>query len=135
VSGPVCVLDASVGVKWFRQEPGSEHARRLLVEHVRGQRVIAVDTLFLYEVLAVSARERVADDVVRVWRDLERVELAVVPPSERLLVASAEQRTLLGCSLYDAFSAGLASLLGVPLYTADARAHGGYAEAVLLRTP
>lgn len=129
---PICVLDASVGVKWFRTEPGSIEARALIQEHIQGRRMIVVDTLFLYEVVSVCARESVADDVVRAWRDLERFELAVVPPSEKLLAAAAAQRTVLGCSLYDGFSPGLASLLGVPLYSADARAHGAFERVELL---
>ena len=78
---PVCVIDASVGVKWFRNEPGPHAARELLARHVAGEIAIAVE-------------------------------------------AAARVRAQIGCTLYDAFSAGLAQLLDVPLYSADARAHG-----------
>lgn len=129
---PVCVLDASVGVKWFRNEPGSREARDLLERHVVGELVLAVDSLFLYEVLAASARDGRADDVHRIWDDLDRVDLAVVPLSATLVDAAARQRDSLGCSLYDAFSCGLAELLDSPLYSADARAHAEFPAVRLL---
>lgn len=122
----VCVLDASAGVKWFRDEPGSSEARGLLRRHIDGETIIAVDTLFMYEVMAVCARDRAPHDVMRVWTDLERFDLAVVPLGERLVGAGTQQRSRLGCSLHDAFSTGLASLLKATLYSADARAHGRF---------
>lgn len=123
---PVLVLDASVGVKWFRDEQGSEEARELLAMHVRGEVVLAVESLFLHELLAVSSREGHAEDVARVWRDLKAVDLAVVPLGDELVAAAAAQKQALGCSLYDAFSAGLAQLLSAPLCSADERAHGAF---------
>jgi predicted nucleic acid-binding protein len=123
---PVHVLDASVGVKWFRDEPGSDEALALLRRHVDSEIVIAVSSLFLYEVLAVVAREGSQEDVERIWGDLERVGLAVVPLGDELVAAAAAQKAALGCSLYDAFSAGLAQLLDAPLHSADARAHGAF---------
>jgi predicted nucleic acid-binding protein len=55
-----------------------------------------------------------------------RLDLITVPLGEELVAAAADARADLGCSLYDAFSAGLARLLEAPLYSADARAHGAY---------
>lgn len=129
---PVIVLDASVGVKWFRDEAGSEAAHDLLARHVDGDVVLAVDSLFVHEVLAVSSRDGHAEDVERVWRDLRALDLAVVPLGDALVSAAASQRAALGCSLYDAFSAGLASLLGAPLCSADERAHGRYPDVQLV---
>jgi len=119
-------------MKWFRSDAGSEESRILLAAHVAGDLTIAVTSLFCYEVLAVSAREGHAEDVERVWRDLVRVDLAIVPLGDTLVAAAGAQRALLGCSLYDAFSAGLAALLGAPLYSADERAHGAFAGVRLV---
>lgn len=132
MSAPVCVLDASVGVKWFRNEAGSVRAREVLEHHVRGELVIAVDSLFLYEVMAVAAREGSSSDVARIWSDLGALDLVVVPLGDELVGAAARARATLGCALYDAFSAGLAELLEAPLYSADARAHGAYPGVRLL---
>ena len=126
------VLDASVGVKWFRQEVGVRGAYELLRRHVKGDVLIAVDTLFYYEVLGTTARERDAAATGRVWRDLEALGLAVVPLGEELVAAAAAARARYGCSLYDSFSAGLAEILDVPLYSADARAHGAIERVVLI---
>ncbi len=128
MAAPVLVLDASIGVKWFREEAGSDEALDLLAKHVDGEIVLAVDSLFMYEVLAVSSREGHAEDVERIWRDLAKVDLAVVPIGDALVSAAASRRAILGCSLYDAFSAGLAHLLSAPLCSADQRAHGSFPD-------
>lgn len=126
MSVTVCVLDASVGVKWFRDEPGSEQARALVEEHIAGTLAIAVDTLFGYEVLRAASRDAEPRDAIRIWSDIARLDLITVPLGEELVAAAADARTALGCSLYDAFSAGLATLLEAPLYSADARAHAAH---------
>ncbi|MBE0416750.1 MAG: type II toxin-antitoxin system VapC family toxin [Coriobacteriia bacterium] len=126
MSLPVCVLDASVGVKWFRDEPGSEESRGLVEEHIAGTLTIVVDTLFCYEVLRAASRDTEPRDATRIWSDLARLDLITVPLGEELVAAATDARADLGCSLYDAFSAGVASLLGAPLYSADARAHGAH---------
>ena len=52
------VLDASVGVKLFRTEPGSVGARAVFEAHGSGELTVVVDTLFMYEVVAaLCARE------------------------------------------------------------------------------
>lgn len=134
MSRTVVVLDASVGVKWFRNESGSDEARALIRAHVAGEALLAVDTLFLYEVLAAGGRDGGPDRMACVWADLDSIDLAVVPPGADLVAAAAAQRWSLGCSLYDAFAPGLASLLGAQLVSADARAHGRYPGVRLLGT-
>jgi predicted nucleic acid-binding protein len=128
----VLVLDASVGVKWFRREAGSDEARELLRAHLRGSTLLAVDTLFLYEVVSGATRGQNRGAMERVWADVESLDLAVVPPGAELMAAAAAQRQALGCSPYDAFAPGLASLLGAPLVSADARAHGRYPGVQLI---
>jgi len=132
VSAQICVFDASAGVKWFRNEAGSLRARELLGRHIRGEIIIAVDSLFLYEVLAVAAREGNTSDVARIWSNLKALDLIVVPLGDELVGAAIEARVALGCALYDAFSAGLAEVLEAPLYSADARAHGAHQGVRLL---
>ena len=127
---PVRVLDASVGVKWFRNEAGSAEARKLLADHIEGRVVLAVGSLFFYEVLSVAARGHVAEDAPRVWDDLKQLDLVTVPLGDELLEAAVRFRAAHGCSLYDAFSAGLADLLDAPLFSADLRAHGEYARVI-----
>lgn len=121
---PLYVLDASVGVKWFRNEPGSKEARELLGGHIEGRHVLAVDTLFFYEVLRAASRDGRPEDAERVWRDLKRLDLITVPLGDELVSAAVSVRQTSGCTLYDAFSAGLAQLLDAEFFSADERAHG-----------
>lgn len=132
MDSPVHVFDASVGVKWFRNESGSGQARSLLTDHVERRALIVVDTLFFYEVLAASTRDCSSENAVRIWDDLASQELVTVPLGSELIEAAMRARARLGCSLYDAFSAGLADLLEAPLYSADARAHGTHPRVRLI---
>jgi predicted nucleic acid-binding protein len=95
---PVVVLDASVGVKWFRREAGSDEARELVRAHLGGSTLLAVDTLFLYEVVSGATRGQRGCAMERIWSDLEAFGLAIVPPGVELMAAAAEQRQVLGCS-------------------------------------
>ncbi|TLM69036.1 MAG: type II toxin-antitoxin system VapC family toxin [Actinobacteria bacterium] len=131
VSSALCVLDASVGVRVFRDEPGSAEARDLVDRHIRHEITIAVDTLFHYEVLRAASRDGGGADVVRVWRDLESFGLVTVPLGDEL-VSAAAVRSATGCAPYAAFSAGLADLREAPLYSADARAHGSHPRVRLV---
>lgn len=132
MSAPLCVLDASVGVKWFRDEPGSDQARELVEAHITGELTIVVDTLFTYEVLRAASRDSEPRDAVRVWTDLAALDLVTVPLGDELVSAAVRAREALGCSLYDAFPAGLADVLDARLYSADARAHAAHPRVRLV---
>jgi predicted nucleic acid-binding protein len=126
VTGEAVVLDASVGVKWFRNEPGGDAARALLERHAAGESRIVVPVHFLHELLNVARREGGEDLACRVWSELERSRLAVVALDAVLVRATLDQCRLLGCTFYDALAAGLAAMLDAPLYSADARAHAAF---------
>jgi len=126
------VLDASVGVKWFRDEPGSAQARDLVERHIAGKLTIVVDSLFSYEVLRAASRDSETGDAIRLWADIAALELVTVPLGDELVRAAVRAREALGCSLYDAFAAGLATLLEAPLCSADARAHAAHPGVVLI---
>lgn len=132
MSFEVCAVDASVGVKWFRDEPGSDAARDLIVRHRNGEILLAVDTLFHYEVMRAGARDHHPADARRIWDDLARLDLATVPLGDELVAAASSATASLGCALYDGFAAGLADLLDAPLYSADARAHGKHPRMRLI---
>jgi predicted nucleic acid-binding protein len=132
VSAHACAVDASVGVKWFRDEAGSDGARGLLQRHIDGEILITVDTLFYYEVMRAASRAGESHDAVRVWRELSDFDLVTVPLGDELVGAAAASAATLGCTLYDAFASGLADLLDAPLYSADARAHGKHPRVRLV---
>lgn len=126
------VLDASVGVKWIREEPGTEEALALLHEHIDGISQILVTSHFCYEYLSVAARECGKGRVEDAWRVVRDAEITVVEIDDALVTAAAEQAELLGCSFYDAVAPALARLLDTPLYSADRLAHESVPGVVLI---
>lgn len=120
------VLDASVGVKWFKPESGSEEALALLSAAIdRGIRLVAPDH-FAAEVLAVVRRHYSPADVLAAWDHLDAAGVAIVRTSRELVAEASSQCEALDCSFYDALAPALASLLDAELVSADARAHGAY---------
>lgn len=117
------VLDASVGVKWFRDEPGSDEARALLRSHGRGEVTIVVPSLFVYELMGVAARTLADAECAELWERFLGWRVHVREIDDKLMARALESRVELGCSLYDAVAPALADLLGAPLYSADERAH------------
>lgn len=124
-------MDASAGVKLFLREQGSDVVRDLYASHTNGDVRIAVPDIFVYEVLrTVWRRDRQRLQEVRDFFAETRVRR--VAPDDQLIGAAIEQSEALGCDLYDAFPAALASLLDAPLYSADARAHSRFPGVVLI---
>ncbi|MBA4370274.1 MAG: hypothetical protein C0418_01695 [Coriobacteriaceae bacterium] len=127
MSGPATiVLDASVGVKWFRKEAGSSEAAALYGDAVAGRVRLTVPVHFMHEFLSVLKRELGPAAVPEGWDYLEASGLNAVPLTHEVVSEAAAQCEALGCSFYDALSPALASLLGGELVSADARAHGAY---------
>jgi predicted nucleic acid-binding protein len=121
------VVDASLGVKWFLDEAGSDEAIAVLVEH-RSQ-IIAPD-LFGIEVAAALVREINAqrDEDARYGWELARlvalfesdaVELRRVQPK---LIANATDFAIeIGHPLKDCIYLALAVAAGCELFTCDAK--------------
>jgi predicted nucleic acid-binding protein len=126
------VIDASVGVKWFRDEAGTEEARDLLRHHASGGVRLVVPMLFLYEVVDVARRHFGVEGARRVWRSLAADELVVSSPDSGLMDRSIDVAETLGCTLYDAAAPALAEHLGCELVSADRRAHGAFPGVVLI---
>lgn len=125
------VLDASVGVKWFKNEAGSVSARDLLGQHHQGQALIVVPALFMAEVVAVATRHDLALGH-EVWSLLRDADLTVLSLDDAVAEAAFAQCGVLGCDFYDALAPALATLLGATLYSADAKAHARFPGVVLL---
>lgn len=124
-------MDASAAVKLFAREQGSDQVRSLFAAHTRDEVHIAVPDLFVYELLrSVWRKERSQLGAVRAM--FERAHITVVPPDDRLIGEAIAQSEALGCDLYDAFPMALASLLGAPLFSADAKAHARFPGVVLV---
>jgi predicted nucleic acid-binding protein len=123
---PRVVVDASVGVKWFKDEPGSEEALELLERLAGGTLDVAAPVLLVHEVLAVLRRVFGPDRLTEALELLVASGVSFVPLSAEVVDAAAIQCRELGCSFYDALAPACALLLDATLVTADARAHGGF---------
>lgn len=134
MSDPVpVVLDASVGVKWFRpHEAGSEQARGILADHAERRVRIVISAHGLAELLGTAVRYRGPDSGRAVWRMLRDADLTVVGLDDVVAEAAFVQCQLLGCCFYDALAPALATILGATLYSADVKAHGRFPGVVLL---
>ena len=132
---PTYVLDASLGVKWFKPEAGRAEALSLLARAVSGEIAIAVPTHFVHEVLSVVRRHYTPRDVVPAWQRLKASGVAVLPLTDEVVEETARQCDVLGCSFYDALAPACASLLGATLASADERAHGAYPDVYLIEEP
>jgi predicted nucleic acid-binding protein len=126
------VLDASVGVKWYRDERGSDIAYGIIADVLGGDTRVAVPTHFVHEVLSVVRRDFGPDDITPAWKHIGDAGIDVVPLTDEVVREAAAQCDALGCSFYDALAPAVASLLGATLVSADARAHGRYPGVELI---
>ncbi|MHB8050000.1 MAG: type II toxin-antitoxin system VapC family toxin [Coriobacteriia bacterium] len=126
MSEDVLVLDASVGVKWFKDEEGSESARALIEQLGAGAIQLVVPAVFPFEVLDVARRLFGIRDATRVWGELSAAGLLVSGSDDALFAEALRVAGTLGCTLYDAAAPALAGRLGCPLISADRRAHGRF---------
>lgn len=132
MSARLLVLDASVGVKWFRDEPGSAQARLLLRDHAAGRVSLVAPSIFQFEVLDVARRHFglvVARDV---WGGIARSGIVLLGVDQDLTARMFDVCARLGCTLYDAAAPALADYLGGRLVSADRRAHGGVPGVMLI---
>lgn len=130
--GRPVVVDASVGVKWFRDEDSSSFAWELLERHAEGEIDIHLPAQCMGEILAVVARSSGASGAIGAWVALDMAKLEQHEFSDALLHEARRQTDALGCVFYDALAPALASLLGAELYSADKRAHGDFPGVRLL---
>jgi predicted nucleic acid-binding protein len=125
-AGDLLVLDASVGVKWFRAESGSEDALALLDLAERDIAGLAAPTHFVHEVLSAVARRHDTSGVISAWEFIVDSRLEIVPLTDAVVREATVQCERLGCCFYDSLAPAVASLLGATLVSADSRAHGAY---------
>lgn len=123
------VLDASVGVKWFRDEPGSGEMRRLIRDHADGVIAIHVAEHFVVETLGVVNRWFGPAAILPAWDAITLAQIEVHALNPELVGEAARQCALLGCTFYDALAPALAVIMGAELVSADRRAHGAVAKA------
>ena len=114
------VIDASVIVKWFVDEEGTEKALKLRADHIDGRILIAVPELLFLEVLnalrykgATIRKLNEANDAL--WD----IQLQVEKTNKFILEKANELAMKHNLSLYDAIYLAFAIVNGSPLITAD----------------
>lgn len=132
MNAKILVLDASVGVKWFRDEPGSVEARRILRDHGMGRVDLVAPVIFQFEVIDVARRLMGLQTAREVWKSIERDNIAMLGVDSELTVRMFEMSERLGCTFYDAAAPALAGYLGCGFVSADRAAHAGAPGVMLI---
>ena len=118
----MAVIDASVALKWFIDEPDSSLALSLRDAHIHHrQEPLAAPDLLIYEVANVLLHNpRYTDnDVSRAVRTLYDLQIELIVPTENLIHESIRLATRHKLTFYDALYVGLAHQVGMELITAD----------------
>ena len=117
----IAVLDASVVLKWFRQE--ADDATAKLIQHAitDGTLMARVPDLIRYEVanVLVWKGQTGSDDAIEAIEVLERLPWHVTHPSRQLLTAAITIAARYRASMYDAIYVALALDADAPFITAD----------------
>lgn len=117
----ILVVDASVVIKWFVPERGTEAARRLLQS---SHTFVAPDLLFAEVANSLWKKtlrgELTAAESRQLMRDVERIAVETIPCRD--LAADAHELALITSrSVYDAMYLALAVRLETRVMTADER--------------
>jgi len=121
------VVDTSVAVKWFFDEPGTPQALQLLQEFQSGQRAVLAPDL-IYSEFANAVLKRVvkgdldAKDGMVVIEAFEKLPVEVT--AARGMAAPAYELALrFSITVYDALFVARSQLTSTDLVTADERLH------------
>ena len=127
MNGDVC-FDASVAVKWVLREDGTDVARRILADVLRGgQRIVAPPHLIAEVTSAVYRRLRIGD--ILLPEALERVSTFISIPIESVAPPALAPRAIQLASEfrwgypYDTMYLAVGELLDCVVWTADRDFH------------
>jgi len=131
----IAVVDASVVLKWFLQEPDAEQAIALRDRHFAGETWSAAPDLLLYEVgnALRFKHDFTPADIQAALSDVLLAQLELFGPTERLLHRAVELVARTKLTYYDCLYLAVASDLGAPLITADQRLHAAAGKLVTVR--
>lgn len=117
------VTDASIAIKWFIPEDGSEEALRILNDHIFGRQEIFVPDLLFYEVVNVLRyKHDLTDEAIEQFIDtLSRFELKRISTDEQYLKDVFHTAREFDISAYDAAYVTLAKIFNCTLATADVK--------------
>ena len=119
------VVDASVAIKWFVEEPGSATALGLRASHVQGKLQLIAPELIIYEITNVLIRHPrfEAYQIDHAIDTLFELQMEILVPTPALVHAALHTAMRYHLTFYDALYVALAQQLDIELITADQRLH------------
>jgi len=115
------VLDSSVVVKWFSQEPKSVEALELMESHLQGSAGLVASEILFCEVgnALRYKREYSTEKLKRALSDLLHLHMKVAHTTEDLLLRTAEVACDGEVTIYDALPVAIAERRKTICITAD----------------
>ena len=117
------VLDASVVLKWFVDEEGSDRALDIRREFIEGKREIAAPDLLIYEMSNVLSLHPgfAENEVILAMHSIWDIGISIVTPTKSLIERTIKLSKQYGITAYDSSYIALAEELGYDFLTADAK--------------
>lgn len=115
------VIDASVAVKWFSEEEGSDRALAVRNDHIDRRKTLVAPDLLVYEI-ANALRFKPGFNprvTARALDDLFNLQVEIMAPSKELVSRGSELAYEYGITVYDSLYLSLGELLGLEVITAD----------------
>ena len=119
------LLDASVALRWFVEQPGSTHAHRWLDRFAGDPELFVAPDLCRFEVHGGLARLQPRRDpgwAAACFERFERLGVRTLPTTMTLFRRALDMARTLRIGGYDAVYLAHAEELGIPWLTADSRA-------------
>ena len=115
------VVDASVVVKWFVEEEGSDKALRLRDKYIDGEISIIAPELIIFEVLNALYYKRLfsESEMKEISEALEAYSFTLYSLKGEYAEKTVETAVENGITIYDASYVALAMIRDTYLYTAD----------------
>ena len=117
------VVDASVVVKWFVEEEGSDKALRLRDKYIDGEISIIAPELIIFEVLNALYYKRLfsESEMKEISEALEAYSFTLYSLKGEYAEKTVETAVENGITIYDASYVALAMIRDTYMYTADER--------------
>jgi predicted nucleic acid-binding protein len=119
------VLDASVVVKWFVEEEDTDKALLLKEGHIKGEFIIIVPDILIYEVANVLKYSAAfsEDEVHEAIQDLYDLGLDIIAPIPKIVHSAIKLSYDKDITQYDSSYIALAQELALDFITADEKLH------------
>ncbi|MCR4418544.1 MAG: PIN domain-containing protein [Clostridia bacterium] len=113
------VLDTSALLAYYQDEEGAEEVGRILAEAARGEAIVYLSFMTIFEIAYLAIATEGAEEAVKLILQIRELDLQEAWPDETLLWQAAALKARGGMSVADAFIAGLAAATGATLVHRD----------------